>query len=440
MAGGKFYFQNKVRPGAYINFSSDALLNITPKDRGCVALPLPLSFAQNNKIIKLTDDTDFEKILGASISHPDLFLVREAFKRAKTILLYKINGGTCAKISSNGLDVLAKFPGSLGNKISIRINNTPYISGDRAFKITTLLDNKIVHEQTILSGESPNDNNFVSFIKTSDITETTAIFLKGGKDDVPTADDYSLFFKELTLHNFDALAMPVTDIDIINASISFIKRLREDEGMKSVLVVSGAKAPDYEGVINVANGVVLEDSTYIPAHMATSWVAGATASAQINQSLTFDRYDGAISASPMFSNTDIIERLCAGEFIFTTNDDNATIESDINSFTGVLPTKSKFFSKNRVIRVIDSIANDIRRTFEENYIGKISNDDIGRTLFKNDCINYLNTLSEASAITNFSPKTDISVERGADIDSVIAHLSIMPVDSMEKLYMSVTLS
>lgn len=405
MAGGKFYFQNKVRPGAYINFSSDALLNITPKDRGCVALPLPLSFAENNKIIKLTDDTDFEKILGASISHPDLFLVREAFKRAKTILLYKINGGTCAKISSNGLDVLAKFPGSLGNKISIRINNTPYISGDRAFKITTLLDNKIVHEQTILSGESPNDNNFVSFIKTSDITETTAIFLKGGKDDVPTADDYSLFFKELTLHNFDALAMPVTDIDIINASISFIKRLREDEGMKSVLVVSGA-----------------------------------TASAQINQSLTFDRYDGAISASPMFSNTDIIERLCAGEFIFTTNDDNATIESDINSFTGVLPTKSKFFSKNRVIRVIDSIANDIRRTFEENYIGKISNDDIGRTLFKNDCINYLNTLSEASAITNFSPKTDISVERGADIDSVIAHLSIMPVDSMEKLYMSVTLS
>lgn len=440
MAGGTFVYSNKIRPGAYINFSSDNLLNISPKDRGCVALALPLSFAENNKIIKLTDDTDFEKILGASIVHPDLFLVREAFKRAKTVLLYKINGGLRAKISSNGLDVLAKFPGSLGNKISIRINNTPHISGNPALKIITLLDNKIVHQQTILNGESPNDNNFVSFIKTDNITETTAILLTGGKDDIPTVDDYSLFFKELQLHNFDALAMPVSDIDIINASINFIKRLRDDEGKKSILVVSGAKTPDYEGVINLANGVILEDSTYIPPHMATSWVAGATASAQINQSLTFDKYDGAISVSPVFSNTDIIERLSVGEFIFTNNDDTATIESDINSFISVSPTKSKFFSKNRVIRVIDSIANDIRRNFEQSYIGKISNDDIGRTLFKNDCINYLNTLTEIQAITNFSPKTDISVGRGADIDSVIVNISIQPVDSMEKLYMSVTLS
>lgn len=440
MAGGTFTYQNKIRPGAYINFVSDNLLNITPKDRGCVALALPLSFGESNKIIKLTNDTDFEKTLGVNINDGELLLVREAFKRAKTVLLYKINGGSVAKVSANGLDVLAKFPGSLGNKISIRINNTPHISGSSAIKIITLLDNKIVHEQIILANEHPSDNNLVKFIKTSDITETTGVFLMGGKDDAPTAGDYSLFFKELALHNFDALAMPVTDTDTINASINFIKRLRDDEGKKCILVVAGANAPDYEGVINLANGVVLEDNTYIPAHMASSWVAAAAASAQINESLTFDKYDGAISASPMFSNTEIIQRLTSGEFIFTTNDDKATIESDINSFVSISPTKSKYFSKNRVIRVIDSIANDLTRTFEKSYIGKISNDDLGRTLFKNDCINYLNTLTEVQAITNFSAKTDISVTRGDDIDSIVVSLSIMPVDSMEKLYMSVTLS
>ena len=41
------------------------------------------------------------------------------------------------------------------------------------------------------------------------------------------------------------------------------------------------------------------------------------------------------------------------------------------------------------------------------------------------------------AITEFNSATDIEVLAGNEIDSVVVNLAVKPVDSMEKLYMTV---
>ena len=41
------------------------------------------------------------------------------------------------------------------------------------------------------------------------------------------------------------------------------------------------------------------------------------------------------------------------------------------------------------------------------------------------------------AIQNFDASTDISVEQGDTIESVVVDVALQPVDSMEKLYMTV---
>ncbi|GJM73007.1 hypothetical protein HMSSN036_52230 [Paenibacillus macerans] len=80
----------------------------------------------------------------------------------------------------------------------------------------------------------------------------------------------------------------------------------------------------------------------------------------------------------------------------------------------------------------------MKSNFEKNFIGKVNNDADGRNLFKASTIAYLDTLQGLGAIQNFDSQNDIEVLPGNDADSVIANLGIQPTDSMEKLYMTVT--
>ncbi|MFC6546157.1 phage tail sheath C-terminal domain-containing protein [Cohnella cellulosilytica] len=114
------------------------------------------------------------------------------------------------------------------------------------------------------------------------------------------------------------------------------------------------------------------------------------------------------------------------------------MEQDINSLTTFTPDKGKAFSKNRVIRVLDGINNDFVRIFSQFYIGKVSNNADGRNLLRAECVNYLTSLQNINAIQNFDSQTDISVAAGNDVDAVLIEADIQPVDSIEKIYMTIT--
>ena len=125
-----------------------------------------------------------------------------------------------------------------------------------------------------------------------------------------------------------------------------------------------------------------------------------------------------------------------GEFVFTEQRGSVVIEQDINSLTTFNTEKSQAFSKNRVLRCLDDIANNSKKAFEDKFIGQINNDQDGRELFKADRINYFNGLQGAGAITNFSAE-DIEISSGNEKESIVMNVQVQPVDAMEKLYMTV---
>ena len=51
LGGGTFTTQNKVLPGAYINFVSAALASSALSDRGIATIPLELDWGEENKVI-----------------------------------------------------------------------------------------------------------------------------------------------------------------------------------------------------------------------------------------------------------------------------------------------------------------------------------------------------------------------------------------------------
>jgi len=186
--------------------------------------------------------------------------------------------------------------------------------------------------------------------------------------------------------------------------------------------------------------VKLADGTELTAAQTTAWVAGITAGANINQSNTGRKYVGAVDVAPRMTKSEMEEAVQNGEFIFKVDSaQNVTVVYDINSLTTVTPEKGKPFTKNRVIRTIDGINNDITTIFESNYVGKVDNNPDGRSLLRATLIEYFNELQRLNAIQNFQPE-DVTVSPGADSDAVVIECYIQPVDSVEKIYITVNLS
>ena len=95
------------------------------------------------------------------------------------------------------------------------------------------------------------------------------------------------------------------------------------------------------------------------------------------------------------------------------------------------------FKENKVIRLLDAVANHIALDFEQNYAGKVAQDESGRALFKASIISYLTELQNAGAIINFNSTTDVMVEAGEQVDAYYSEIYIQPTYSVDKLYMIV---
>ncbi|MEK8132478.1 phage tail sheath family protein [Paenibacillus filicis] len=436
MAGGTWTTQNKVRPGVYINFAGEGKPAGAVGERGIVTLGLPLSWGEPRKVTAIAAGDNVRELLGYDITAPQLVLVKEALKRAKTLLLYRLNDGVKASATVTALTVKAKYSGLRGNDLTVIIQ--PNIDNNTKFDVRTLLAGQTIDSQTVADIAGLKANAWVTFSGTGALTATAGTPLTGGTDGAVTNQDHTDYLGAVEVYNFHALALVSADAALKSVYAAFVKRLRDAEGRKVKAVLENYPAADHEGIISVKNGVVLTDGTVLNAQKATVWVAAATAGALMNQSLTYQAYDDAADVDTRYTNAQIEAALLGGEFVFVPGSGTAIVEQDINTFRSYTPTKGRVFSKNRVMRVLDGIADDFKRIFESYYIGKVDNHADGRNLFRKECIAYLDTLQSIGAIQQFDAKTDITVLPGEDADSVYVELNVQPVDSIEKIYMKVT--
>lgn len=437
MAGGTWTTQNKVRPGVYVNVATNQSTIGKMGERGITALALTLPWGQSGVIVKVTPQDDVAKLLGYDLTHPTLLSVREALKRAGTLLLYRLNVGVKAAVTNNGLQITAQYGGARGNDISVVIEKN--IENNVLFDVLTLLDGTEQDKQTVGAAEALLPNDYVQFQPngTTGLSLTAGLPLIGGANGTVTNQEHSDFLSALEVQDFQTLGLLSQDNSLKALYTSFVKRLRDVEGKKVQAVLSDYATAGHVGVISVKNGVVLSDGTTIDKMGAVAWVAGATAAAAVNESLTYQAYDDAVDADVRLSHSETIAALLNGELLFTYTGGRAVVEQDINTFTAYSPDKGKAFSKNRVLRVLDGIANDLKIIFESYFIGKVANNEDGRALFWSQCATYMNELQNIGAIEGFNSQTDIVVVAGVDSDSIVLEVAVKPVDSVEKVYMKV---
>lgn len=447
---GTWKFQNKRRPGAYINVKGQGhKTGDSTIGRLLMINTVPLEWGKDG-IIELTADTDFKAKLGRSLNDPALLPLKEALKNAETVLFVNTNRGTFARGENekSPWQFEAKYLGERGNDIVVNVDATP----EGKVIVQTIFDKAIVDEQSFPADTQLENfsNDYVTATKIRDVDTKTigslTIELKGAKstssDDAPNGFNLDLMNDALETEHYSVAAYNAPEHDshttIYSLLVEAVKRIRDTNGVYVRAVVPDMEdSYNFEGVSVVKNGFIEGDGTQINTEVAAGYFAGLSCSVGADASLTYQDVPDAIQAFPKLNNQKTIEALNAGQIVFTTKPgQQVVIEQDINNLTKFTDEKPKEFSKNRVIRTLDEICTNSQETFEKSFLGKVSNNVNGRDLFKTNRISYLTDLQNRNVIQNFSPE-DVEVLPGNDTDSIVVNLAITPVDSMEKLYMTV---
>jgi len=425
LGGGTFLVQNKVLPGAYINFVSRPRAMGSLGERGVVCVGMEMDWgAEGMRTVEAADfRTDSKALFGYDYLSDEMKDMRELFLHAQKVKIYRLNSGEKATATMGDLTVTAKHAGKRGNDICAAI--VANVDAEGYFDVETYLGTELVDTQTAATIEGLEDNDFVAFSGTGALTAAAGTYLTGGTTTAATGSGYTDFLTAAEAEDFNVLAYNGSDETTKKLFVNFTKRMREEEGVKFVTVLYDYTDADHEGVISVGTAAEL-----------VYWVAGATAGAEVNESLTNTVYDGEYEVDAKMKKSEYIKGIEEGQFLFYEEDGKLRVLRDINSFTSFEAAKNSDFSSNRVVRVLDSIAGDVANIFSKYYLGKQTNNANGRNLLKAEILAYHEELMKIEAIENFTAD-DITVEKGVEKQDVVVYESVQPVDAMEKLYMKV---
>lgn len=148
-------------------------------------------------------------------------------------------------------------------------------------------------------------------------------------------------------------------------------------------------------------------------------------------------FPGATGIIGRKTNEESEASIDAGEMFFSFDEEgNVIIEYDINSLTTFTYEKTEDYRKNRVLRVYDSLANELRTTFVPGRYQNTAEDwevmeSLGRSI--------LSAYEAAGAITDVSLEDDFYVDQSRSVgEATYFNVAVQAMDSAEKLYFSVT--
>lgn len=453
MAGGTFTMTaKKIRPGTYINFESEKQNVLGAQPRGIVMMPLVShNYGPAKEFIEISassPDSCYDK-LGYSIYDDDpkgnMLLIREALKSAsKVIVFIPTIGAKATATVGETLTVTAKYGGSLGNSIKVAIVADAAL-GEEYFDFIVYLNDRVVDRVNGVKTDQDIVDAALGWVDVTTSEGTTTLSAQGataldsGTDGTMDNKDFTDMLDLAESEQFNVFCFPYkkTDYETLFTAIkSKIQYLRESVGKTAVAVLGNFTGADYEGIINVTNGVILEDDTEITAEKACAWVAGAEASSTYTDANTYRAYPNAKRVLGPKTHEQAEVALRNGEVFFIYDSSYAVvIEQDINSLTTITKDKDDSYKKNRVIRVHDTLKELLESNFPPN---KFDNDRTGWDVMEGIGRTILQTMEGDGAITNVDLEADFLVDtKLSQGDETYINVGIQPVDSAEKIFFTV---
>ena len=454
--GGTWLAQNKILPGAYINFSSVSKASATLSDRGIAAAPFELDWGAPG-VLRLIEQGEFQKesfeLFGHGYTDDEMLPLREIFLHATKVYCYRLDASGAVKASCDFAD--AKYVGTRGNDIRIVVEADADVSS--GYIVKTMVGSKVIDEQKVTDFAKLKDNDWVDFkagcvlgTKPSESGDDSTVYvpagtypLTGGENGAVNGEAHQNFLDAIESCSFNTLCCPVADDDTVKSLyVAFTKRVRDKLGSKFQLVGYDLSNPDYMGVINLKNSCNHPKIANVNKASLVYWLTGAEAACNINRSLTNTAYDGELEIvikGVSETQAQLEDAMKSGKLAFHNSNGKIVILEDINSLVTLEENLGDIFQMNQTVRVCDQIANDIAVLFVTRYLGIVQNDATGRASLWNDIVYYLKELLRLRAIENLD--TDkVTVELGRNKKTVLVNINnLSVVNAMSQLYMAVVI-
>ena len=259
--------------------------------------------------------------------------------------------------------------------------------------------------------------------------------LKANSEQVAALDHFESVY-------FDYLAFPSATEEQKTEIVAWIKALREQGIMRKAVLAN--KNADYEGIINVTQGDVRVGEKTYSASEFTARVAGLLAGTDLRVSTTYTVLP-EVDYIPYEKRDVTAEKVSNGEFVLIREARKIRVARGVTSLTSTIEGKGSLFQKIKVADVMDLIANDIKRTATENYLGKYANSYDNKCLLISAIRSYLDKLVIEGLVEKNTPQVDIDMEqqraflKGIGVDlTTLTEQEIKEYNTEDKIFLRVS--
>lgn len=207
---------------------------------------------------------------------------------------------------------------------------------------------------------------------------------------------------------FTYLVYPEADEKATSTIATWIKaqRTQKDNQLKAVLY---KQAADTEGVINVTNSWFKVGSKQYTGAEYCSRIAGLICGTPAKISCTYAPLPEVTEVEFVDKET-LDSRIDKGEFVVFDDGEKIKVARGVNSFITTIEGKGKSFKKIKLVELMDMIHDDIKKTAEDNYLGKYANSYDNRSLLITAINGYFLELERDGLLEKNQNEASINLE------------------------------
>ena len=226
------------------------------------------------------------------------------------------------------------------------------------------------------------------------------------KDTEP--DKFADTLAVLATDRWDYLAIPTIRSEQLEHVGTWMKTNRENKYKRSKVVLPGYNG-DYEGIINFANTrIVTATKEYTPAEY-TARIAGLIAGTPMTISATYAPLAEVIDCDKHTLDEND-EKANKGEFFIFWDGEKFKMSRALNSLVTTIQGKGEGYQTIKIVDIMDMIYDDIKKTAQDSYIGKYTNDYDNKCLLIAAIRGYFRELERGRLLQKNYSTIDIDVE------------------------------
>ncbi|WP_337774324.1 phage tail sheath subtilisin-like domain-containing protein [Mitsuokella jalaludinii] len=222
------------------------------------------------------------------------------------------------------------------------------------------------------------------------------------------ADKFAEALKPLATDRWDYLAIPsITEMQYESVG-AWLKTNRDNKRKRSKVVLPGY-AGDYEGIVNFSNEFVRTIAKRYTGAQYTPRIAGLIAGTPLTISATYAPLSEVVDCD-RYTADENDEKVNKGEFFIWYDGEKFKMSRAMNSLVTTTQGKLEAYQTIKSVDVMDMVYDDVKKTAQDSYIGKFTNDYDNKLLLIAAIMGYFKELEDGRLLQKGYSQLDIDVE------------------------------